>query len=269
MMLAFVHGTLTFSASKTRRHAHICMASTAGRVRYSAEERAAMQAALAGVRSRIAAAAPGGAAPATLIAVSKTKAASAIAAAYAAGQRDFGENYVQEMIGKAVELPADIRWHFIGALQSNKAAALLGVANLAAVHSVDRSKTARALQKAAERVGRERLDVYVQVNVDEEMSKSGCEATQALQIVEDVRQCDRLVLRGFMCIGRPGNTGAFVKLRSLRDEVTKALNLEKESLTLSMGMSADFEQAVAYGSNAVRVGSLIFGKRDYPAVNSA
>lgn len=200
----------------------------------------------------------------TLIAVSKTKAVELVKACRDAGQLDFGENYVQEMISKAALLPRDIRWHFIGALQTNKASALLEVENLAAVHSVDREKVARALQRAAVKVERAQLDVMVQVNVDDEESKAGCALADVDRVVDIVQECDRLQLVGLMCIGRAGNVDAFRTLRRERDRVALRLGMSAHSLQLSMGMSADFESAVANGSNIVRVGSLIFGARTYP-----
>lgn len=192
-----------------------------------------------------------------------------MAAAHAAGQLDFGENYVQELTQKAAALPRDIRWHFIGALQTNKAAALLSVPNLAAVHSVDRAKCAVALHRAAERVGRERLDVLVQVNVDDEGTKAGCAVADVDAVVDAVCECDRLRLQGFMCIGRPGNIDAFRLLTGVRDRTASRLERPAHSLLLSMGMSSDFEEACRFGSNAVRVGSLLFGAREYPPSKTA
>lgn len=193
--------------------------------------------------------------------MSKTKPASAAREAYDAGARHFGENYVQELVAKAPELPSDARWHFIGALQTNKAKALVGVEGLWCVETVDRAKAARALEKAAE--GRtEKLRVMVQVNTSGEESKAGCGVGEAVDVARCVKEeCGRLELVGLMTIGAAGDGDCFRVLREVRDGVEKVLGME--GLELSMGMSGDFEEAIAAGSDSVRVGSTIFGARDY------
>ena len=203
-----------------------------------------------------------------LVAVSKTKPVSLLSAAYDCGQRHFGENYVQELATKAPIMPEDIRWHFIGALQSNKAKILVGVANLYVVESVEREKTARALNKAVESCDRKRrLKVMVQVNTSGEESKSGCQPGETSALARFVvEQCDGLELIGLMTIGAPDSSEepeAFRVLGRERDAVAEALGWEKERLELSMGMSGDFEAAIRMGSDSVRVGSTIFGARDY------
>jgi PLP dependent protein len=208
-----------------------------------------------------------------LVAVSKTKPAAAVREAYAAGQRHFGENYVQEVVSKAGELSdlAGIKWHYIGALQSNKAKALVSVKGLWCVESVDRVKTAAALQKAVEGAGGAatdggRLRVLVQVNTSGEESKSGCAIEEAGDLAEYVmRECRLLELGGLMTIGAPGDSGAFAVLSNTRVEVAQRLGVAKDSLELSMGMSGDFEEAILAGSDSVRIGSTIFGAREYPA----
>lgn len=206
-----------------------------------------------------------------LVAVSKTKPAEMVQAAYGAGQRHFGENYVQELVTKASTLPADIRWHFIGALQSNKAKLLLNVPNLYLVESVDREKTASALNKAAGAAENrtEKLRVLVQVNTSGEESKAGCAIGTAAELAEYVAQsCEHLVLAGLMTIGAPDKSyepAAFASLVREREAVAARLGVEAASLELSMGMSGDFEAAVRMGSDSVRVGSLLFGARQYPA----
>jgi pyridoxal phosphate enzyme (YggS family) len=141
---------------------------------------------LKSVRARMAASGP---ATATLVAVSKTKPVELLREAYDAGQRDFGENYVQEVIDKAPLLPGDIRWHFIGHLQSNKVKDLLKVPNLYAVHTVDTLKLAQELQKraAALRPPEQRLRVFVQVNTSGEESKSGCAPADCPALCRAVR----------------------------------------------------------------------------------
>lgn len=207
---------------------------------------------------------------AELVAVSKTKPVELLQAAYDAGQRHFGENYVQELAAKAPQLPEDIKWHFIGALQSNKAKVLLAIPNLYIVESVDRQKTAAALNKAVSAVGRaEKLRVMVQVNTSREASKSGCTPGETLELAKFVHdKCAELELEGLMTIGAPDTSEspeAFKVLAEERVAVANGLGKEISSLKLSMGMSSDFEAAIRMGSNSVRVGSTIFGAREYPA----
>lgn len=258
---------------------------------------AAIATALDTIRSRIEAAveaaSPPPTAPVRLIAVSKTRPPEAIAAAFDAGQVDFGENYVQELVGKAGACPPGVRWHYIGALQSNKAKVLVGqVPGLACVQSVDRVKTARALNTAvvnrsekAAAAGSDNgdslasgddgraLDVMVQVNTSGEDSKSGCAPDEAVAVARYVTdECASLRLVGLMTIGAPDTQSerppAFDVLLRVRGEVEDALGLGGDGgshLGLSMGMSGDFEAAVRCGATTVRVGSAIFGARDYSA----
>jgi pyridoxal phosphate enzyme (YggS family) len=195
-----------------------------------------------------------------LLAVSKFQPTSAILEAYAAGQRDFGENYVQELAGKATELAhlADLRWHLIGHLQSNKAKLVASVAS--SVQTIDSVRLARELGKR--RQAMPALDVLVEVNVGGEASKSGCEPGALAEILDAVEAEPTLRLCGLLTV--PPATDApvlagphFDELRRLRDAHGGPLRLPE----LSMGMSADLEVAVAYGSTWVRIGSAIFGER--------
>ena len=209
--------------------------------------------------------------PPTLIAVSKTKPPELVAAACGAGQLDFGENYVQEFVAKAPALPDSIRWHFIGHLQSNKVKDLLGVPNLHCVHTVDTLKLAHELQKRSLQMRPDRpLAVFVQVNTSGEESKSGCTPAECVALCTTVRDsCSALRLSGLMCIGKYSSAegGAeedFACLARCRDEVASALGVQPASLALSMGMSHDYEVALAAGATHVRVGSTIFGARTPP-----
>ncbi len=200
-----------------------------------------------------------------LLAVSKTFPAEAIRALYRHGQRDFGENYVQELSQKASDLGdcPDLIWHFIGPLQSNKTRPVAEIAHW--VHSVDRLKIAERLS-AQRPVHLPDLQVCLQVNVSGEDSKSGINETQALDLARAVARLPRLRLRGLMCIPEPSQDPValarrFGRLRELFIELN-AEGLELD--TLSMGMSADLEAAIAAGSTLVRVGSAIFGARSYP-----
>jgi len=219
---------------------------------------------LQGVTARIArAAAAAGRDPSaiTLVAVSKTFPAGCVAEARAAGQRAFGENYVQEALAKQAALAdGSLEWHFIGPIQSNKTRAI--AEHFAWVHSVDRLKIAERLD-AARPAGLPPLNVLLQVNADAEDTKSGVAPDELAALAQAVARLPRLALRGLMCIPRPAadfeaQRRPFARLRGLRDALAAGgLALD----TLSMGMSADLEAAVAEGSTLVRVGTAIFGER--------
>jgi PLP dependent protein len=190
----------------------------------------------------------------TLVAVSKTQPADAIREAYAAGQRDFGENYAQEWREKADALAdlADLRWHFIGALQTNKVKYLAG--RVHAIHTVDRAELARELSKrflARGAVAR----AFLEVNTGGEASKTGCAPGATPALADEVRALPGIELVGLMTIPPPEEDPRphFRVLRGLRDR----LGLRE----LSMGMSADWRVAVEEGATVIRVGTAIFGER--------
>ena len=197
-----------------------------------------------------------------LVAVSKTFPAEAIRAVHALGQRDFGENYVQEAAVKMASLAdlADIEWHLIGPLQSNKAA--MAASRFAWVQTVDRAKIATRLA-AARPVGMAPLSVCVQVNVSGEASKSGVTPGEVAGLARVIAGLPRLRLRGIMGIPEPAADAARrrAQFRVLRDcfDECHARGLPVD--TLSMGMSADLEDAIAEGATLVRVGTSIFGAR--------
>ena len=228
--------------------------------------------ALSDVAARVAAAAQrAGRTPSTvrLVAVSKTKQVELLRECYDAGHRTFGENYVQEIVDKAPSMPADTQWHFIGHLQSNKAKTLLeAVPNLAMIETIDSKKLASKLNSALEaREAREALRVLVQVNTSGEESKHGVEPSECVELAKHIKdECPRLMFRGLMTIGMPDYTSKpenFITLKKCRDDVCAALGLDLDACELSMGMSGDFEAAIEMGSTNVRVGSTIFGARDY------
>lgn len=216
-----------------------------------------------------------GRAPPVLVAVSKTKPLEYVQAGLAAGQRDFGENYIQELAEKSKALadtPGGIRWHYIGQLQSNKVKLLAACPNLALVHTLPSAKTARKLSAACEELrlaaGEPPLGVLVQVNTSGEHSKGGAEpadAAELCRIVHSATECPGLKLEGLMCIGKYGADSSedFEVLIRCRVEAAKLLGVAPESLGLSMGMSHDFEQAIEYGATFTRCGSNIFGARKY------
>ncbi|XP_073313206.1 uncharacterized protein [Primulina huaijiensis] len=203
-----------------------------------------------------------------VVAVSKTKPVSLIQQIYDAGHRCFGENYAQELIDKAPQLPDDIEWHFIGHLQSNKVKPLLtAVPNLAMVEGVDNDKIANNLDRAVSGIRRQPLKVLVQVNTSGETSKSGVNPSNCVDLVKHVKLgCPNLEFSGLMTIGMPDYTSTplnFQTLLNCRAEVCEALGISESQCELSMGMSGDFEQAIEMGSTNVRIGSIIFGPRDY------
>ncbi|MBN0976067.1 YggS family pyridoxal phosphate-dependent enzyme [Pseudomonas hygromyciniae] len=195
-----------------------------------------------------------------LLAVSKTKPAQAVREAYAAGMRDFGENYLQEALGKQAELTdLPLSWHFIGPIQSNKTRAI--AENFAWVHSVDRLKIAQRLseQRPADLPP---LNICIQVNVSGEASKSGCTPADLPALAEAIQALPRLKLRGLMAIPEPTDDraqqdAAFARVRDLQASLNLGLD------TLSMGMSHDLESAIAQGATWVRIGTALFGARDY------
>lgn len=194
-----------------------------------------------------------------LVAVSKTKPASALAEAYRAGQRDFGENYLREALLKQAELGAyAITWHFIGPLQTNKTKAIAG--HFDWVHSVDRLKIAQRLnEQRPDHLPP--LNVCLQVNISREDSKSGIMLDELADWTSEMQKLPRLCWRGLMAIPEPESEFALqrVPFRKLSDAL-KNLNLP-ELDTLSMGMSNDLEAAIAEGSTLVRIGTALFGSR--------
>ena len=196
-----------------------------------------------------------------MLAVSKTWPAESIAAAFACGQRAFGENYVQELAAKSEALAeSPIEWHFIGPLQSNKTRAVAERAHW--VHSIDRLRIAERLsqQRPAEQPP---LQVCVQVNVSGEASKGGVSPEDAAALCAAVNALPRLQLRGLMCIPEASEDPvvqrrAFARLRQI-GEAVRASGLALD--TLSMGMSHDLEAAIAEGATIARIGTAIFGER--------
>ncbi len=197
-----------------------------------------------------------------LLAVSKKQPVSAVLAAAEAGQRDFGENFVQEGLEKiAAAGRDDLIWHFIGHLQTNKTKAVAG--HFSWVHTVDRLKTAERLSKQRpEELGD--LNICLQVNIDNEAGKSGLRASEVLALARTVSALPRIRLRGLMCL--PENRSDFEQQREPFARLHELLTLIKEDGidvdTLSMGMSGDYAAAIYEGSTIVRIGTAIFGARE-------
>jgi pyridoxal phosphate enzyme (YggS family) len=201
----------------------------------------------------------------TLLAVSKTFPAEDVRAAHAAGQRAFGENYVQESItkiGALADLRAALEWHFIGPLQSNKTRPV--AESFDWVHSVDRLKIAQRLsEQRPDNLAP--LNVCLQVNISGEASKSGVSIPEAVEVAQEIAALPRLNLRGLMAIPEPADSleEQRVPFRQLRELFERLCDDGLDLDTLSMGMSSDLEAAVLEGATIVRVGTAIFGARDY------
>lgn len=197
---------------------------------------------------------------ATLVAVSKTKPVSAVRVALAAGQRDFGENYVQEAVGKILELAnSGATWHMLGPLQSNKCKDV--AEHFDWLQSLDRDKLIAPLAQARS-PAKAPLNVLIQVNIDDEASKSGCSPTQIADLARKIAEHPTLKLRGLMAIPKPTpeldqRRDAFARMRILFEHLKQQHSID----TLSIGMSDDFECALREGGTMVRVGSAIFGSR--------
>jgi len=201
-----------------------------------------------------------------LLAVSKTKPTSAIEAAHAAGQRVFGENYVQEAVDKFYALSHldDLEWHFIGPIQSNKSRLIAETMDW--VHSIDREKIAQRLNEQRP-IDMAPLNVCIQVNISGEESKSGVLLSQLDDMVSLVLSLPNLRLRGLMAIPAPQQSyeEQCEVYKPLTDAYLELSTSDNMIDTLSIGMSGDLSAAIASGSTMVRIGTAIFGKRDYTA----
>ncbi len=195
-----------------------------------------------------------------LLAVSKTHPSESLREMYAAGQRAFGENYLQEALEKIEALhDLEIEWHFIGHVQRNKTKHLAEKFDW--VHGVDRLIIAERLSNQRLQ-DQSDLNICLQVNIDGQDSKDGCAPDEVAELVAQISQLAKIKLRGLMVIPAPENTAAFADAKALFDAV-KAKHAHPEQWdTLSMGMSGDLDAAIAAGSTMVRVGTALFGKRD-------
>lgn len=198
-----------------------------------------------------------------LVAVSKTRPAADIELAVQAGQRLFGENYVQELVVKAAAVQEPVEWHYIGHLQSNKVRQLAGLVTM--IHSVDRLSLAEEISRQWGRLGSS-CDILVQVNVAQEASKSGTTTREALDLIRQVSLLPHLRVRGLMTMppffDDPEATRPYFRqLRRLAEQIRTAAIPGVVLDELSMGMSGDFEVAIEEGATLVRVGTAIFGER--------
>jgi len=200
----------------------------------------------------------------TLIAVSKTKPVEDIEALMALGQADFGENYVQELADKQGKIKDNIRWHFIGHLQSNKVKQIISYVHL--IHSIDSLKLLQAINKQAEKINRV-VDCLLQVHIAQEETKYGLDETELNEVFQSLSSMQHVNIKGFMGMATFTQDVEQVRseyryLKQLYDKF-RLLPQGKSFNILSMGMSGDYKIAVAEGSTMVRIGSLIFGERNY------
>ena len=203
---------------------------------------------------------------ATLVAVSKTKPIEDIKALYDLGQRDFGENYVQELTDKYEQLPKDIRWHFIGHLQSNKVKFIAPFIHL--IHGVDSFSLLKEINKQALKNNRV-INCLLQIHIAKEETKFGLsshELQELTRMIEADTNLKNVFVQGLMGMASFSNNMNLVRsefgyLKNLYDENTALSTVNCQLSTLSMGMSADYKTALEEGSNLVRIGSLIFGER--------
>jgi pyridoxal phosphate enzyme (YggS family) len=200
-----------------------------------------------------------------LIAVSKTKPNEDIIELYDLGQRAFGENYVQELVDKAASLPKDIQWHFIGHLQSNKVKYIAPFVHL--IHGVDSEKLLEEINKQAIKQNRI-IDCLLQVHIATEETKFGFDANSIDEFIQSGRlaQYPNIQIKGLMGMASFSEdtnllTKEFTTLKQIFDQAAKQLG--KQFTILSMGMSGDYPLAISLGSNMVRIGSLLFGARNY------
>lgn len=200
-----------------------------------------------------------------LIAVSKTKPVSMLQEAYEAGVRDFGENKVQELIEKYELLPKDIRWHMIGHLQRNKVKYLVDKVYL--IHSVDSLRLAQEIDKEASKKHAQ-VNILIEVNVAQEESKFGSSTEETLQLIHDISLLPSVHIQGLMTVApyvedAEENRRIFAKLKQLAVDIMRE-NIDNVNMNvLSMGMTGDYQVAVEEGATYVRVGTGIFGERDY------
>ncbi len=201
----------------------------------------------------------------TLIAVSKTKPISMIQEAYAYGCRDFGENKVQELVDKFEVLPKDIHWHMIGHLQRNKVKYLIGKVSM--IHSVDSLRLAEEISKEAIKK-QTYVSILIEINIGNEESKFGAKPEDAEMLIHSISKLPNIEIKGLMTVApytddSELNRQYFMKLRDLSVDI-KSKNIDNVSMNvLSMGMSGDYSVAIQEGANFVRVGTGIFGERNY------
>ena len=194
----------------------------------------------------------------TLVAVSKTKSDEEIMKAYNMGVKSFGENYVQELVAKMDTLPSDIKWHMIGHLQTNKVKEL-AKRNIYLIESVDSVKLAKEINKEAIK-NNKTINILIEVNIVNDTNKTGCSIDNLDNLINEIKNLTNIKLLGLMAIGP--NTEDEKLIRKYFREMKELKDKYKLDL-LSMGMSGDYKIAIEEGANIIRIGTKIFGKREY------
>jgi pyridoxal phosphate enzyme (YggS family) len=201
----------------------------------------------------------------TIVAVSKTKPIADLQEAYEMGVLDFGENYVQELVDKYEALPKDIRWHFIGHLQSNKVKYIAPFVHL--IHGVDSEKLLIEINKQGEKINR-KIFCLLQIYIAKEETKFGLNETELESIIQKLPQLPFVQISGMMGMASFSSDSQIVKnefdaLKQLFNKYSTSITDNFKMETLSMGMSGDYKMAVSCGSNMIRIGSMLFGEREY------
>ena len=201
----------------------------------------------------------------TIVAVSKTKPIADLQEAYEIGVRDFGENYVQELVDKYEALPKDIRWHFIGHLQSNKVKYIAPFVHL--IHGVDSEKLLIEINKQGEK-NNKKIACLLQIYIAKEETKFGLNEAELESIIQKLPQLPFVQISGMMGMASFSSDSQIVKgefdiLKQLFDKYSTTITNNFKMETLSMGMSGDYKMAISCGSNMIRIGSMLFGEREY------
>jgi len=201
----------------------------------------------------------------TIVAVSKTKPIADLQEAYDIGVRDFGENYVQELVDKNEALPKDIRWHFIGHLQSNKVKYIAPFVHL--IHGVDSEKLLIEINKQGEKINK-KISCLLQIYIAKEETKFGLDEADLESIIQKLHQLPFVQISGMMGMASFSSDSQIVKnefdtLKQLFDKYSTSSTENLKLETLSMGMSGDYKMAISCGSNMIRIGSMLFGEREY------
>jgi pyridoxal phosphate enzyme (YggS family) len=195
-----------------------------------------------------------------VLVVSKKRPIEQIMEIYEQGHRDFGENYAAELIEKSEKLPKDINWHMIGHLQTNKCKKLLSsVKNLKCIESVDSFKLAEEINKSCKNLEIEKMNIYLQINISNEESKSGLNYEDVIPLYDEItKKLERVEVAGIMSLGDIGNEEQFKKMYDLKRKICETYSLDVQKFVLSLGTSDDYPEAIKNGSNEVRIGGLIF-----------
>lgn len=204
----------------------------------------------------------------SLLAVTKKTNEDKIMELFKLGQREFGENYVDELIEKSKSLTKDINWYFIGHLQSNKVKKLLNINNLTTISSVDDLDLAKTINSNCEKLNR-KIDIFIQVNISNEESKSGCKIIDLVKLYGEILKfCPNINLKGIMALGTLSCKSEFNLLWELKTKIAEEYCIPIDEILISNGTSGDYELAIELGSNQVRLGSVLIKDDDQEVILS-